>query len=91
MAKKTVQVVVSKEAHELGEGLSKLVKVIRTQLANGWQVGEDLGPIFQSAIGDLVPAVQGVDQLTAEQREDPVAFAHAVSLGLADIYAAAQG
>jgi len=65
---------VTKEAYELGMGLNKFVLDMRAALADGWQPGSDLPAVLTATINDLVPAVQGVDQLAAEEKENTEAF-----------------
>lgn len=80
-----VEVEVSKEAYELGQGLAKFHKAVKVALADGFQVGQDLPPIIQSAIADLVPAVQGAELLGEESKADMKAFANALYLGSSEI------
>jgi hypothetical protein len=80
-----VEVEVSKEAYELGLGLAKFHAVVKQAMADGWQTGTDIPPIIQSAIADLVPAMQGADQAGAEAKADKQQFANAIYLGLSPI------
>lgn len=75
-----VQVSVSKEASELGDGLVKFVSDVKQALADGWQPGSDLPALLQATIADLVPAVQGVEKLGAEIVENEEAFVTAFML-----------
>lgn len=75
-----VQVKVSKEAHELGEGLKKFVLSIKGALADGWQPGADIPVVLSAALADLVPAVQGVEKIKDETKEDLEAFVSALVL-----------
>lgn len=79
-----VEVEVSKEAYELGAGIAKFHAVVKTALADGWQIGQDIPPIMSSALSDLVPAMQGADQVSAESK-DMQAFSNAIFLGLSPI------
>lgn len=65
---------VTKEAYELGEGCKKTVLAIYKALKDGWQPGQDMPIVFQTIMADLVPAVQGIEKLTEEQKEDQEAF-----------------
>lgn len=80
MATKDVTVRCSKEAVEAGQGLAKFLFHVKQALADGWQVGSDLPAIITTAIGDLVPALQGIDKVGAELLEDRIAFANACAL-----------
>jgi len=82
MATIDVQVTVSKETHELGIGMSSFVGSVKQALADGWQPGQDLPVIITSAVTDLVPSIQGVDQMDDEAKENPIAFANAIAVSL---------
>lgn len=77
----TVSVEVTKEAHELVEGVVKFLGDLKGALADGWQPGKDLPVLLQATIADLVPAVQGVEKLGVESKEDEEAFVTAFLLG----------
>lgn len=85
MGTKLIEVEVSVETHELGQGLAKMIASVKQALADGWQPGTDLPVIISSAVSDLVPAVQGVDKIGAEMAENKQAFANAVYLGLSPV------
>jgi len=81
---KTVEVVVTKEAYELGQGLAKFVDTVKQAMADGFQAGQDVPPIISSAIADLVPALDGANKVGAESA-DKQAFANAIYLSLSPI------
>lgn len=81
---KDITVTVSKEAHELGEGIAKFHAAVKQALADGWQAGQDVPAVIQSAVVDLVPAMQGADQVSSEA-VDKEHFANALYLGLSPI------
>lgn len=81
----TVSVEASKEAYELGQGLVKFVAAVKKSLENGWQPGADVSAIMVSAIGDLVPAMDGVTLLDEELKENPAAFVAAFGLAFKDL------
>ena len=84
-----VEVEVSKEAYELGTGAARIIKAVKNAVADGWQAGEDLPPIIASLFAEMA-AVEGVDKINEEMKEDPAAFAKAVALALSDVYAAVK-
>lgn len=84
METKTVTVSVSKETAELLEGLTKFAVAMKAALKDGFQVGQDLPVILTSALGDLAPALQGVDQIPAEVKASKE-FAAAVALGVNEL------
>lgn len=85
MAVLDIQVKVTKEAHELSSGLKAFVLHIQKALSDGWQPGADLPVVMQAAIVDLVPAVQGLEGLGAEQKEDVEAFVTGLSLPMKEL------
>jgi len=85
LAKIKVEVEVSKETHELCVGLVEMTKAVVLAQSDGWQVGSDLPAIALAAFGQMA-AIEGVDKIGAEIKEDPAAFTKAIALGLADVY-----
>lgn len=85
MATLSAKCEVSKETYELLIGVARLVEIVKNQVADGWQPGIDIPVIIASAIGDLVPAIQGVEKIKEEIAENKVAFGHALLLGAAEI------
>lgn len=86
MSKVMVSVEVSKESYELAQGLVKFVGAVRASLADGWQLGADLPELVAAAFSELVPAVNGVQELPLEYKEDPAAFVNAFLLTGGDLY-----
>lgn len=91
MAKETISVEVSKEAHELMSGFIEVVKASRKALADGFQPGQDVPEILIKAVGQLPAMVGGLDQLPAEAKEDLAAFVNAGALGGGQLVLAALG
>jgi len=71
---------VSKEAYELALGLKKFVVSIKQSLSDGWQPGSDLPVLLQAVILDLVPAINGIDKIPEEEKENLEAFVTAFLL-----------
>ena len=65
-----------------------VVKAVKGALADGWQPGKDLPVIMVSAIGDLVPAMDGVALVSDELKGNPAAFYAAFGLAAKDLAAA---
>lgn len=78
MAKLVKEIEVSKELHEAGEAISKLLIKIKEAGADGWQMGTDIPEIVLGSLTDLMTAVQGIDQADEEWREDPKAALNAL-------------
>lgn len=79
--KMKVEAEVSKEMYEAMFGLAKFGAAIKKALADGWDMSQDLSPIITSAMADVLPAIQGVDLIGDEWKEDPSALVQAVILG----------
>lgn len=71
----------AKEAVELGEGVSKFVLALKKALEDGWQLDQDLPVIIQSAMADLIPSIEGMEEIGAETANTQ-AFVNAVYVGL---------
>lgn len=82
MEKVKLEVEVAKEAYELGEGLSAMVLAVKDALKDGFQAGQDLPVVISAAVTKLVPAVEGLDKLDDEMKEDAKAFLDAFYLSL---------
>ena len=68
-------------------GLDCFVGALKKALSDGWQTGEDLPVVLSSAMADLLPALQGVEGVVDELKEDKEAFFTAVGLGAKKIAA----
>jgi hypothetical protein len=75
-----VTVPVSEKTYEFGIGLNKFVKALKTALADGFQVGDDVPVILASALGDLVPIVTGFENIKLEMEANRSAFLAAITL-----------
>lgn len=82
MEKVKLEVEVAKEAYELGEGLASMVLAVKDALKDGFQPGQDLPAVVTAAFTKLVPAVEGMDKLDDELKEDAKAFLDALYLSL---------
>lgn len=91
MAVIDVQTKVSKESYELGQGVAGFVGAVKTALADGWQVGQDLPAVVAAAMGHLVPAIDGIQDLPGEAAEDAASFARAWALAGAAVYEKLKG
>lgn len=80
-----LQVEVAKETYELGKGVDGVVASVQKALADGWQPGTDLPVIVVESLQALAPAVQGVEKMPEEAKEDAEKFVDAIYLGLKPI------
>ena len=71
-----------KECYELGKGVGDFILAVKTALADGWQLGEDLPVIMGSAMATLVPSVAGVENMPAEMKEDAIGVGQSLISGL---------
>lgn len=78
---------VAKESYELASGLAKFAAVVKKEVDDngGWEMGDDLPGVIQAAVSELLPALDGVTKLSSEIKEDKVAFAKGVLLGLSEL------
>jgi hypothetical protein len=84
MELKKLEVEVSKEAHELGEAVAKLVLATKQALADGFQVGQDVPAIVMTAFAELPKAIEGLDKLDDEAKAHLKPFVMALTLPIAD-------
>jgi len=82
MATIPVTVEVSKEIYELGEGLGDFALAVKTALADGFSVGDDMPQLITDAVTHLIPAIEGVTLLDDEYAEDKEAAIKAALVSL---------
>mgnify|MGYP001585275655 CR=1 FL=1 len=80
-----ITVPVAKETYELGQGINKFVGTLKKALADGFQVGQDLPIIVTSAIAELVPSLQGMEQIPVEAKEDLPSFMKGLTLSAEEL------
>ena len=76
----TKQVDVSKEADELAESIFKLVESSQKHTEDGFQAGQDLPAIIMENLQSLMTGIDGMDKMSAESKENIVAFINAWTL-----------
>lgn len=79
-----VELPVAKETYELCQGLDAVVGAVQTALADGWQAGADLPVVITATIANLIPAMQGMEQIPAEAKQTQE-FVNALYAGLSPI------
>lgn len=80
----SITVELPKEAYELGQGVVGIMLAVKDALADGWQPGIDVPVIIVKSLDSLVPALQGVDKLGDEAKENPARFGKALGMSVAD-------
>ena len=80
---------VSKSAEALTASLTKLTKVTKEQLKDGFQPGADLPPLTLAAFQEFQQVLAAIPQLDDEAKEDVFAFSRGVLNGAVDIAEAA--
>jgi hypothetical protein len=80
-----IDVEVSKESYELSKGIADLIASIKLAVADGWQPGKDIPLIISEVIGRLVPALQGVEKIKDEIKEDKEAAILALLLPVVEV------
>ena len=74
------EVEVSKEADELAESIFKLVESSQKHTEDGFQAGKDLPAIIMENLQSLMTGIDGMDKMSAESKENIVAFINAWTL-----------
>jgi hypothetical protein len=82
--KVTETVEVTKETREFGKAMVSLVKASKKAMADGFQP-TDLGTIVSSEFQSLMQGIQGVDQMSSEEKEDTEAFAKGIGLSIGEL------
>ena len=75
-----VNVKVSKESWELGQGVARFIGTCVKASQDGWSYGDDIPTIVSSAISNLLPALDGISSIASELENDQEAFYNTVSL-----------
>jgi len=82
---KELNVKVTKEAYEIGEGLKGIAAAITKAVADGWQPGTDLPAIIVESISAIIPAIEGYDKLPEEFKADLAAAVKGIALPVSEI------
>lgn len=69
----------SKELVELGDGVAKFLTVLMKEAEDGLDI-TDISSILSSAITDLIPALDGVTDISGEFESDREAFINGVGV-----------
>jgi len=83
MITKSVQV--PKEVDEVMVAIVNILKVTKQALADGWQPGQDLPVILTAAATNLLPAVDGMNKIGDEWKQERAGVLRSTMLGSADI------
>lgn len=65
-----LEIEVPKELHEVNVAVLNVLKAVKTALADGWQIGQDLPIIVTAAIANLPPAIDGFEKIADEVKEN---------------------
>lgn len=84
MELKKLEVEVSKEAHELGEAIAKLVMATKDAMKDGFQAGQDIPAVVMTAFAELPKAIEGLDKLDDEAKAGLKPFVMAFTLPVMD-------
>lgn len=79
MATIVKQIEVSKELYELGEGITNFLVQLKEAGRDGFNAA-DISLILESAIMDIIPAMNGAERIMTEFEEDKAAFTNAAIL-----------
>jgi hypothetical protein len=78
MAKKKIEIEVSKETHELGSAIAGIVKSIAEKKADGLSAA-DIATSLTENISAIMSGLDGATEIGNELAEDPKAFAKAIT------------
>jgi hypothetical protein len=73
---------VAKETMELLDGLKSFLLVVQHRAKDGLDWKDDTPHIVRSAVQDLRPALNGIELIDDEARDEPEAFGNAAAIGL---------
>lgn len=79
-----IETEVTKEVHELGVAVKKVIEAYKLATADGFQVGQDVPAILMASYGDLTKAIEGVDQADDEFKAEPVKAAMGALIPLSE-------
>ena len=79
-----IETEVTKEVHELGVAVKKVIQAYKQATADGFQVGQDVPAILMASYGDLTKAIEGVDKADDEFKGEPVKAAMGALIPLSE-------
>lgn len=79
-----VETEVTKEVHELGLAVKGVIKAYKDATADGWQSGTDIPAILMASFQKLSVAIEGVEKVGGEFKEEPLKAALGVLLPVAE-------
>lgn len=85
MVTKTVEV--PKEWSELADAFVAVAKAVKAAKADGWNNAQDIPAVLLASFAPLTTAINGVDQLAPEFKENPAAALQAMLLAGSEVYA----
>lgn len=88
MEKIKIESEVPKELHELMSVLVEMIVLTKEQLKDGFQLDKDLGPILAVAVAKLPLAVEGMEKISEEMKQDLPGAIKAISIASADLLSA---
>lgn len=84
----SVSLFVAKETYEAAKAAGAIVSKTIEVSKDGFQPGQDLPAILTTAVTEGLVGLQGADKIDNEARENPVAFASALMVGLIPVVGA---
>lgn len=79
------QVKVAKEMYEVFQAVGMIVDAAKAALKDGWQPGTDIPMVLMAAMPALGTAIQGMDKIPVEMKEDLSSFLMAGAVGGSEI------
>ena len=81
-----IEVEVGKETYELTTGVVNFLRDVKKAIDNGYQPDQDFPVMLMSAVNNLIPAVQGMDQVDDEMRANKKAFVISMGIMAGDLW-----
>lgn len=79
-----MEVMATKEAFEVGNCIKAICKNFKTASADGFQASQDIPAVLLGSITDLMKALEGVQKMGEEAKEDVGAFVKAILIPVSE-------
>lgn len=79
-----IETEVTKEVHEIGLAVKKVIESYKQATADGWQPGTDIPQILMGSYQGLLTAIDGVEKSGSEFKTEPVKAAMGALIPLSE-------
>jgi hypothetical protein len=84
METKKIEVVVTKEVHEIGVAVKGVISAYKEATKDGFQAGQDIPAVLMASYSKLTEAIEGADKVGGELKEEPVKAAMGALIPLSE-------